>query len=89
VIVEIFDACMPIKRLLRWLYGPIGTLLDTEIGEFFFWLIFFSILGILALVYAAARTYLVVECFINIAHLPDAVFQEPNWSQYIPHFGAG
>jgi len=40
-------------------------------------------------IYAAARTYLIVECFINVAHLPDDVFREPTWSQYLPHFGAG
>jgi hypothetical protein len=31
----------------------------------------------------------VVECFINIAYLPEGVFEEPRWSRYIPHFGAG
>jgi hypothetical protein len=43
----------------------------------------------LALVYVAARVYLMVECFLNIAHLSGQVFQEPRWSQCIPHFGAG
>lgn len=35
--------------------------------------------------YALARTYLVVECFINLAHLPDDAFRVAQWSQYIPH----
>jgi hypothetical protein len=89
LLVEIIDIILPIKSILSWLYAPIHTFLETELGDGIFWLMFFGICGMLALVYAAARTYLVVECFINIAHLPDAVFQEPNWSQYIPHFGAG
>jgi hypothetical protein len=45
--------------------------------------------SILALVYLAARVYLLVECFINIAQLPPEVYQVPQWSQYIPHLGAG
>jgi hypothetical protein len=47
------------------------------------------IIAILALIFTAARVYLIVACFINIAYLPAAVFQEPSWSKYIPHFGAG
>ena len=35
--------------------------------------------------YCLARVYLVVECFINLAHLPDSVYQAPVWSQYVPH----
>ena len=41
------------------------------------------------LVYVAARVFLLVECFINLAHLPPAVYVEPEWSQYLPHFGSG
>ena len=37
------------------------------------------------LLYCVARVYLVVECFINLAHLPDSAFQVPQWSQYMPH----
>jgi hypothetical protein len=44
---------------------------------------------LLVLAYMAARVYLVVECFINLAHLPDDVYLQPQWSKYIPHFGAG
>lgn len=47
------------------------------------------LLGGLALLYPVARVYIIVECFINLVHLPPAVYQEPNWSQYIPHFGSG
>jgi hypothetical protein len=49
----------------------------------------YPILGLYALFYTAARIFLVVECFINLAHLPDGAFQEPQWSKYIPHLGSG
>lgn len=35
--------------------------------------------------YCLARVYLVVECFINLSHLPTSVYQIPGWSQYVPH----
>jgi len=35
--------------------------------------------------YVFSRVYLIVECFINIAHLPESVFRTPDWSQYFPH----
>ena len=37
--------------------------------------------------YCVARLYLVVESFINLAHLPDSVYLLPKWSQYMPHIG--
>lgn len=43
------------------------------------------ILRSMLLVCFLARVYLVVECFINLFHLPAAVFQTPNWSVYFPH----
>ncbi|KAF2495097.1 hypothetical protein BU16DRAFT_526983 [Lophium mytilinum] len=35
--------------------------------------------------YLFSRTYLVVECFLNIARLPEEVYRQPSWSQYVPH----
>lgn len=35
--------------------------------------------------YVLGRVYLVVECFKNVAHLPDAVFESVSWSVYVPH----
>ncbi|RSM09198.1 hypothetical protein CEP52_004258 [Fusarium oligoseptatum] len=43
-----------------------------------------SIVGFI-LLYCLARVYLVVECFINLAHLPDSAYLLPKWSQYVPH----
>lgn len=38
-----------------------------------------------AALYCLARIYLVVECFINLSHLPESVYAVPVWSQYVPH----
>jgi hypothetical protein len=97
VMLDQLNEILPLKRMFSWLYTPILALLDalldflidTETGFVMSFCVLAGISAIFALAYAAARIYLVVECFINIAHLPEAVFQEPNWSQYIPHFGAG
>ena len=35
--------------------------------------------------YTLARAYLVVECFINLAHLPVEAYTNPEWSSYFPH----
>jgi len=37
--------------------------------------------------YVCGRVYLVVECFINLAHLPESAYELPKWSQYVPHIG--
>jgi hypothetical protein len=52
--------------------------------------IFTSCLSVVAIIcfvlfYICARVFLVVECFISFAYLPDDVFQQPSWSYYIPH----
>lgn len=46
-------------------------------------LIISSVLILLA--YILARGYLVVECFINLSHLPAGVYDVPNWAVYFPH----
>jgi hypothetical protein len=37
--------------------------------------------------YVLARIYLVVECFINLAYLPQSAYKLPEWSQDVPHIG--
>ena len=39
------------------------------------------------LFYLFARVYLVVECFIEVAYLPDSAFTTPVFTRYIPHLG--
>ncbi|KAI4220082.1 MAG: hypothetical protein LQ349_008175, partial [Xanthoria aureola] len=51
-------------------------------------LVFYSFVGLLFLIasaYVLARLYLVVECFIQLSHLPAGVYEEPAWSAYFPH----
>ncbi|KAJ9615808.1 hypothetical protein H2200_001885 [Cladophialophora chaetospira] len=38
-----------------------------------------------SLAYIGARGYLVVESFLQLAHLPDSAYLLPAWSQYFPH----
>ena len=47
-----------------------------------FILLFFMMLAF----YALARAYLVVESFINVAHLPPGVYRVPEWAAYFSHF---
>ena len=46
-----------------------------------FFLVFFSLL----ILYMPARAHLVVECFINLSHLPAGAYRVPDWSAYFPH----
>ena len=43
------------------------------------------LMGLAILAYVLARGYLVVECFINLSHLPAEVYDVPTWSTYFPH----
>ena len=40
---------------------------------------------VVLLAYILARAYLVVECFINLFHLPVGVYDIPSWAAYFPH----
>ena len=42
-------------------------------------------LALVVLGYMLARAYLVVECFINLSHLPAGAYDVPNWASYFPH----
>ncbi|KAL8846659.1 MAG: hypothetical protein Q9221_008266 [Calogaya cf. arnoldii] len=42
---------------------------------------------LVAVAYVLARLYLVVECFIQLSHLPAGVYDVPKWSAYFPHIG--
>ena len=48
-------------------------------------IIYQSPLGLLFSAYVLARAYLVVECFISLAHLPAEVYDVPSWASYFPH----
>jgi hypothetical protein len=67
-----------IVRRAAWGFGREITF------EPLFALVFFVIF-LFALLYVFARVYLVVECFLSLAHLPPSAVQVPSWSPYIPH----
>lgn len=54
---------------------------------FVYKVIFDTIVILLLVIYTLTRLYLVVVCFINLAHLPDSAYLVPNWSRYVPHIG--
>lgn len=35
--------------------------------------------------YILCRAFIIVECFILLAHIPDSALHMPTWSTYIPH----
>lgn len=37
------------------------------------------------LFYVLCRLFVIVECFLDVFHLPDSAFEVPRWSQYFPH----
>ena len=37
--------------------------------------------------YILCRTFIVVECFILLAHIPESALRVPTWAAYIPSFG--
>lgn len=45
----------------------------------------FALSPLFVLLYCFARAFIIVECFISFAYLPDGVFQQLRWSYYIPH----
>jgi len=45
-----------------------------------------SVLSIGALLYGIARLYLIIEVFISLRYVPVGVYDNVQWSNYIPHF---
>lgn len=41
--------------------------------------------GAVLLAYVLARAYLIVECFMQLSHLPADAYKVPQWSAYFPH----
>lgn len=58
------------------IYLPNGYYIDTVIEYAAYFVL---------LPYVLARAFLVVECFINLSHLPAGVYDVPQWATYFPH----
>lgn len=48
-------------------------------------LAYYPMMVVLPFAYVLARAYLVVECFINVSHLPAGAYKVPSWTAYFPH----
>ena len=81
VVMGGFPVCWVLVKLLEFSESRInGYYLDkTNDG---FWSI---AIALILLAYMLARAYLVVECFINLSHLPAGVYHVPQWASYFPH----
>jgi glucan phosphoethanolaminetransferase (alkaline phosphatase superfamily) len=55
-------------------------------GKLFDW-VYLKVGVLLLLLYVFARVFIIVECFLDVFHLPDSAFEMPRWSQYFPHIG--
>lgn len=64
--------------LLSIVFGSKGTWLPIAA-------LAYMIFMFMAVLYVMARVFLVAECFIELFHLPEAVFQMPQWLRYWPH----
>ena len=63
-----------------WIFWSAGyNLLNIKIRRYS------AVVALVALAYMLARAYLVVECFINLSHLPAGAYDVPSWSAYFPH----
>ena len=70
-LLPIFDDPKRHPRIERYLWYPIGWLSLVCVGPF----------------YIFCRTFLIVECFLDVFNLPDSAFEVPRWAQYFPHIG--
>ena len=76
-------------HLVDWIYYVRDKLEDRYVLVYYISEILYYVsvvlTPILMLAYILARAYLVVECFINLSHLPAGAYDVPGWSAYFPH----
>lgn len=78
---------LPIWQVMAW-FMVIYEVSPSPLGRFHrrVWQTIRSILGRLFLLgYAMARTYLIVESFCSLRHVPIGVYWTPAWLEMIPH----
>ena len=69
-----------------WLYADKYPKSRVAKAMWAYWVLFSIGAGALMFIlYLLARTFLVVESFIQLAHLPEFKYQEVEWSRYFPH----
>jgi len=68
-----------LKRVLFFAISALDNTVSYVVSE-----VFYSFVRAAVLLYVLARAFLVVECFINLGHLPDSAYDVPQWTQYLP-----
>ena len=81
LIMGVVPVTLVLFTFVDHLQGNDHRFLEECIGRFTLGLAAFIILP----AYISARAYLVIECFINLSHLPAEVYDVPRWSAYFPH----
>ena len=82
VVMSGFPVCWALVK--SYIYTEINFPRSLHLDTIF---VSFSLIALylVALAYILARAYLVVECFINLSHLPAGVYDVPRWASYFPH----
>ena len=62
------------------LVDKLGDIFSLVLVAFWFFCMFITCLG-----YLLARTFLVVECFLQLSRLPASAYETLEWSVYFPH----
>jgi hypothetical protein len=69
----------------EWLYHHMpGWTFDVKEMVF---LMIMCLVGFSLMWYTVCRAFIVVECFILLAHIPESALRVPTWAAYIPSFG--
>lgn len=69
----------------EWLFPNVIPGRDS-LAEILFWFPM-CLSGLFVVWYILCRTFIVVECFILLAHIPESALRVPTWAAYIPSFG--
>jgi hypothetical protein len=70
---------------IEWIdqWSPFG---EGRLGDALSWMLI-CLTGLAFVWYTLCRTFIVVECFILLAHIPESALRVPTWAAYIPSFG--
>ena len=69
--IDVFEICWVdyLQFIISVLVGAVG----------------YGLFALVPVVYPLARAYLVIECFLNLPHLPAGVYKVPQWTNWFPH----
>ena len=81
------------------LLGPWAFIENTRLSSGDWWrskgkrwawcyIVYEALWGLFSMLYLLSRLYVMAESFIAFRHAPSSVYQQVNWSAYVPHSGA-